>query len=371
MGRLVTGGMVAALLAAFAVAASPASGDGLPVPVDASRSGVTVTGNEARFVTVATPRGTVVERIQRAGGRVLSSTFIRGNYTVPAVALDGSASGLSADGSTLALIQPRARFLRARTSFAIIDTSELDLRERITLRGDFSFDAISPDGELLYLVNYLSPRDITRYEVRVYDVDAGRLIPEPIVDPSEPDERMGGLPLARATSPHGRWAYTLYDGAGKDPFVHALDTVGRTAVCVELRGVDSGQLFDSDFGDAAGGRKLTIERGSSTLAVIDTESFRVSYPKPDVAASDPGEGGGIPWLLVAIGGALALIVGALVIRRRGGDEPMLPADPLASLTDDGQPDARERLGVGRGDSADGALDGDVVAALPDHAHEGV
>ena len=54
-------------------------------------------------------------------------------------------------------------------------------------------------------------------------------LPTPIVDKSEPDERMAGLPITRQTTADGRWAYTLYDGAGKEPFVHALDTVNGEA----------------------------------------------------------------------------------------------------------------------------------------------
>ena len=46
---------------------------------------------------------------------------------------------------------------------------------------------------------------------------------------------MSGLPMSRAPrAASGRWAYTLYDGAGEHPFVHALDTEQRTAVCIDL-----------------------------------------------------------------------------------------------------------------------------------------
>ena len=42
-------------------------------------------------------------------------------------------------------------------------------------------------------------------------------------------EKMGGSPLTRATSLDGRWAYTLYDGAGRTPFVHAPSPAAGTA----------------------------------------------------------------------------------------------------------------------------------------------
>jgi hypothetical protein len=44
----------------------------------------------------------------------------------------------------------------------------------------------------------------------------------------------GGLPITREASSGARWAYTLYDGAGGHPFVHALETTGRTAACIDL-----------------------------------------------------------------------------------------------------------------------------------------
>ena len=44
---------------------------------------------------------------------------------------------------------------------------------------------------------------------------------------------MNGLPMNRATSAGGRWEYTLYD-APEHPFIHALDTEGRKAFCIDL-----------------------------------------------------------------------------------------------------------------------------------------
>jgi hypothetical protein len=376
MGRRVLGlAVLIAALAASGVGAYPVKGDGLPVEgVDANRSGVTTAGGPLRYVAFSTARGTIVAGVARAGGQVLRSTFLRGHYAIPAVALDSSAGGLSADGGTLALIRPRLSFPRARTPLAILDTDPLRLLKRVTLPGDFSFDAISPGGAWLYLVQYLSPTDPTRYQVRAYSVRRERLAAEPIVDPSEPDERMGGFPITRAMSPHGRWAYTLYDGAGNDPFVHALDTVGRTAVCIELRGLDTAaNLNNLRLELAGGGGALAVTRGASKLAVIDTETFRVAYPKPDRAGDHPN-GGGAPLLVPA--GALAALVAAVAIvyarrRRDGLPAPALRPDPLPPLTDQGQPDTGQRLRAGLGDAANGSLHRDEVGALADDAEQWV
>src|SRR5207237_1594407 len=99
---------------------------------------------------------------------------------------------------TLVLIEPRTAFPRTQTRFAIVDTRRLLLRGYVTLRGDFSFDAVSPNGRTMFLIQYVAPRDPTRYAVRAYDLRARRLLPEPVVDPNERDEAMHGSPLSRA-----------------------------------------------------------------------------------------------------------------------------------------------------------------------------
>ena len=142
-------------------------------------------------------------RVRRDGGQVARTRVLPGVFTVPAVALDGSAGGLSANGGTLVLIKPRARFPRRRTPFVVLDARRLRVRDRFTLRGDFSFDALSPDGRSMFLIQYLSRRDPTRYAVRVFDLRTRRMLPKPIVDASEPDEQMRGYPITRATSADG------------------------------------------------------------------------------------------------------------------------------------------------------------------------
>src|SRR5215207_3380167 len=211
---------IAGLVLVMSALAPPgAAADGLPVGgVDAGPTGISVPGSPARFVTLPAGGDTVVARIDRDGGQVLGSRLLRGTFTIPAVALDGSASGLSADGRTLVVIRPRAAFPRARTAFAVLGGRRLTLRRRVRLDGDFSFDALSPDGRTMFLIEYTSRRDPARYAVRAYDLRSGRLLPGAIVDRREPDERMRGLPITRTPSPDGRWAYTLYDGAGSHPF---------------------------------------------------------------------------------------------------------------------------------------------------------
>jgi hypothetical protein len=290
-------------LAALAALLSPAAAwaDGLPVlNVDVGSSGVTASG--LRYVTLPAGRNTLVAMIAADGGKVVRSRLLHGTFTVPAVAYDGSAGGLSADGNSLVLITPRQGFPRAKTTFRLLDATLLRPKKSLTLPGDFSFDALSPDGRWLYLIEYYSPVDPVKYRVRALDTVSGKLVPEPIVDPREPREQMNGDPLTRATSVDGRWAYTLYAGT-EHPFVHALDTVRRDARCVDLDWLTGRRDLPSlRLSLGSGGRELSVRAaGGKALAVVNTRTFEAARP----------DTGGRRWPMPAL--VLAVLVpGALL-----------------------------------------------------------
>jgi hypothetical protein len=326
-------GRILGLLAGAAIlaggAASTAAADGLPVlGVDIGSTGVTVPGAATRYVTLRSgPRSTLVVRVARNGGRIARSRLLQGTFTIPAVAYDRSASGLSADGRVLVLIQPRLSFPRARTSFAILAARTLRLRRVLRLPGDFSFDAISPRGDRIYLINYLSASDPTKYAVRAYDLRAGRLLPNPVVDPHEADEQMRGQPISRATSPDGRWAYTLYDGNGKTPFVHALDTSRATARCIDLDALEGERyLWGLRLTVVGGGRRLVVRNGLAPELIVDTKTFAVSKaPEPRPAPLAARQGSSLTWPWAAGASAIALVLAAtgLVLATRRHRRPAL------------------------------------------------
>jgi hypothetical protein len=307
--------LVAAVIVALAVTATAAA-DGLPVlGIDVGSQGVTVPGGPDRYVTINDGKTTLVERIARDGGRVEGMMRLKGTFTIPAVAYDSSASGLSADWGTLVLIQPRQSFPRATTTFALLDVPSLFLRRTFTLRGDFSFDAVSPQGRRMFLINYTSPADPTRYTVRAYDLNANRLLAKPIVDPAEPSDKMRGGPITRMVSVDGRWAYTLYDGAGGTPFVHALDTATGRAHCIDLPMLFGQQNLASLRFRRGPGTRIGIEASGTTVAVVDTTTFAASAP----AAHAPSDLR--PWLIVSALAAFSLLVALAATRRRFRGRP--------------------------------------------------
>ena len=330
-----------AMLTALGVATAPAAADGLPVPMDGARVTTTVApgGEGARYATVPAGKATQLLRIDQAGGEVTGTRAIKGDFTIPLVALDGTSAGLSADGTTLVLIAPRTnlrRFPRKETSFLILDVGEngrLHPREPLTLRGDFSFDALSPDGRTMYLVEYIS-KDYNDYAVREYDLTRGRLLKDPVQFSHEVAlGEMRGLPMARATSTDGRRAYTLYHGGGRPrdtAFIHILDTVDGISHCIELPDISGREAWTLQLEFPPGARALNVLRGNRLLASMDTKTYAVTKPtRPERAAGGrESQGSGVS--AVAIGAMIAGVVlltgGALAARRRRGGS--LPPDPF-------------------------------------------
>jgi hypothetical protein len=273
-------------------------------------------GTHSVYVAQPTDDGTALAHVDLTGKEPIHTRIVTGGYSIPTVAIDESTSGISADGSTLVLSQPLAGLWQPVTRFDVLNGKGLRREKTISLRGAYSFDAISPNGDRLYLIEYTSVRDPSRYLVRAYDVRAGRLLHAPVIDPDEKGEPMTGKPVTRTMSASGRWAYTLYQGSDEGPFVHALDTMKGEAVCVDLVGlVPSEGLRRANLSMSPDGGQLTVTaRDDEPLAVIDTETLEASSPP---APGSPGGGGdGIPWVLIAIAMALGLGAGAAFIATR-------------------------------------------------------
>jgi hypothetical protein len=199
-----------------------------------------------------------------------------------------------------------------RTRLVVVRTPSLETMRTVRLRGAFSVDAVSPGGRWLYLVHDFTGRGGLRYEVRAYDLVHHRLLPRPIVDPREPDEKMLGVATTRTVSADGRWAYTLYDRNGKAPFIHALDTERARARCVDLDVLAGrGDVGRMTLGSGRGGSILVRNESGRSVLVVEARTFAVRAPR---AAVPRESSGGVDWAPLAGIGVLALLAaGALKI----------------------------------------------------------
>jgi hypothetical protein len=272
---------IAALTLLLAPSAA-ASGPSLPA-IDGG-AGVEAMSGGVQYVTLAAGSATrLVVRANRGRDLLLRSANVPGAWGIPMVTFNGGTGGLSPDGHMLVLsdnVRPNGA-PRTRSRFAVIRTKTLELTGTVSLRGDFSFDALSPQGGTLFLIQHVSRTDLTKYQVRAYDLRAGRLLPRVIADKRQEGWIMNGYPVSRATTANGRWVYTLYRQDDNYPFIHALDTVSRTAVCIGLpwQWTQHNVAISSATLQVKGHRlEVTAGHGGGVRFLLDTKTFRVSRP---------------------------------------------------------------------------------------------
>jgi hypothetical protein len=273
--------LLAAALA-LAVAAGGAGANGSPFSPGLTDGwhGVVAPDQDVRYVTLGGPMSTTVAVVRTDGGRVERWRQLRGQFGIPLVAYDGTAGGLSGDGRRLVVASyGPVPGTRGVTSFAVLDTKSLRLRRLVRFDGSYSFDAIAPDGSTLYLTQHIRAGTNPLYRVRSYDVRTG-LLRGPVVDRIEGAEDMGGEPVTRASSADGRWAYTLYARAKHEPFIHALDTAKREAYCIGLRlSMSRDEQWKLRLRLLERSGQLSVRKGRTTLARVDTRSFDVENEK--------------------------------------------------------------------------------------------
>jgi hypothetical protein len=298
-------------LAVALVAAPAAYADGPPVSLPAD--GVSAPGGQVRYLTVSERGRTMVEQIQVAGVRLLRARSLRGVWVLPGVALDRTPGGLSGDGGTLVLTRPPTSAYPKWSDFQVVRTRDLAPVQRVHLRGSFSYDALSPDGSRLYLIQHVQDPSLSRYVVRAYDLVRKRLLPGRIADRAQRGWVMAGWPVTRATSVDGRWVYTLYARQGGTPFVHALDTMRGVAHCIGIpwRSTSQNALWRLRMSVRDGGRTLSLHwRSGRELLAVTRGTWRISHP---AAASRPGSA--FPWWILGAAGAGALLL--FTLARRG------------------------------------------------------
>jgi hypothetical protein len=229
-----------------------------------------------RYVAVPAVNSTSVQVIRRRDGRVLKFMSLKGTWGIPLVAFDGTTDGLMADGRTLLLGEATTGpGLRRDSTFALVDMKKMRVVRKLRLPGHHVFDALSPDGRYLYFIQYVSAEDFNRYRVRAYDLRAGRLLADPVVDKRESEDAMQGAPISRVTSHDGSWAYTLYGGPHQT-FIHALDTLNVGAVCIDLPWkTQPKRLYEFRIRRAGDGRLIVRGPRGRTLAVVNEDNLHV------------------------------------------------------------------------------------------------
>jgi hypothetical protein len=252
-----------------------------------------------------------------AGHTTVRTIDVRTGTTTGVVKLDGAwgrvsdhpngPSGLSPNARWLVLSERRA----AGTAFRIVDTGgqSPSVPRSIELAGEFSFDAMSDDGESLYLVERLTG---TNYRVRVVDVRSGTLVPGAIIDQkqfattADANGVMSGTYTTAVAGPNGEWYFSVYQHPAKGPYIHALNTHVRIAQCIldlptfgkagpiELAKQPFWSLAVGQQGGLA--RLYAVNAALGQVALVDpygikvtkTATIKVTAPTPTPAAVAPG-----------------------------------------------------------------------------------
>jgi MYXO-CTERM domain-containing protein len=317
------------LFVAALAAAPAAAGDGFPQGGQQYGAGITAGPKGPQYVAVGIDQAHTLLTTLQYGG-VTGASKLDGSFGIPLVT-QSQTGGLSADGRTLILEEPA---LAAPSQFVVLDARTLRERYRFILGGIYAFDALSPDGSTLYLIQRVDANDYSRYIVRAYDLVNHHLLPGRIADRTQKGWVMQGVPVTRGTSDDGRWVYTLYSNPTGYPFVHALDTVRGVAHCVGIpwpQGKDQGPLWNLQVVPHGGTVDIHWRSGRPFFRV-DTASWRASPVAP----------AHFPWYWPVVGGlaALVLVAGERIRRRRrntpvsvqgGSDVPTARAPARRSL----------------------------------------
>lgn len=194
--------------------------------------GLTSQDHQRLYTATAQHGQTTISMVNTQTGAAIHTFVIPGSYAT--TAQDFSNSVLSFDGQWLVLRQLGQN--ANATTLALVDTKAGRLMKTISLHGTYDLDAVSLDGNSIYLLEKLNDQS-GHYYVRLYQVDKNQLYPYPLVDKTIPNDIMTGSALARQMSSDGSTAYTLYiDTVHNIAFVHILPlgTNYYGARCIDL-----------------------------------------------------------------------------------------------------------------------------------------
>jgi hypothetical protein len=245
---------------------------------------------------------TLIESIG-SDGSVWNWPSFKGSWGIPMITYRDPA-GLSRDGRTLVV---QTLTSGSPTSFLVLNTRTMRVREQFTLKGNYSFDALSPDASKLYLIQRVDANNYSRYIVRAYDLSTHTLLRGRIADRTQKGWVMQGDAMTRTTSLGGRWVYTLYMNQGGTPFIHALDTVKGVAHCIGIPWASADQGGLGNVVLTLHGKRLAVHwRSGRRWLNVDTATWRLA----------PDSGARFPWRWLGLGLGVFAVAGGLVVMAR-------------------------------------------------------
>lgn len=175
---------------------------------------------DGRSFLAATRAGTrtILVRYALPSGAVVGRGSVLGRYTLAAVSSDGARVVLT------------SRTAPGRTTLAVVGTFGWRVQRRVALAGPFGVEALSPDGNRLFLIRY----DGNGYNLRLYDLRSGRLSFTPLAEGTSAFGKMVGVGWTSVPTRDGNWLLTLYIKPGGGGFIHALDLRRAIGHCLDL-----------------------------------------------------------------------------------------------------------------------------------------
>src|SRR5437016_9251036 len=152
--------------------------------------GTPAAGWSSYYVVTQLTGSAQLKAIDPASGRTIAQTTIPSGYSLPNIAFQGPTAGISPNGQWLALTKSSPSV----TNFLVGSSSLGDSFKTIRVNGDFAFDALSNDGQSLYLIQKM--KDANHYKVRAH-----------YLDPWQPD--------TMRLSSDGKWLYVAESSESK------------------------------------------------------------------------------------------------------------------------------------------------------------
>jgi hypothetical protein len=233
---------------------------------------------------------TLVRKLDPQSGTELARIAVPGMADLPRAYGRPLPDAISANGRFLVLAA-----LSGAPSFTVIDLEKGVERASAKLPGNFTFDAIDDLGTSLYLLEHPQP-DVSKYNVRLYDISTKTLAAQAIVDqksgiPTAADlakGTMGGLYHASATV--GLWHFGLYTSVSKGPVVHALNMTSRYASCLlELAGMTTHRAGWAIVSSTKPERAFVVNAASGAFASLDATTLQMAKREFSVQKGRDGD----------------------------------------------------------------------------------